>query len=81
MTQLLEKAFAEASKLPDDIQDSLATLMLEELESEQRWDQANLVHLLERARERPVERQHQQDAEHDGDQMQPDAAEPLEDRR
>jgi len=40
MTQLLEKAFAEASKLPDDIQDSLATLMLEELESEQRWDQA-----------------------------------------
>lgn len=38
MTQLLERAFEKASKLPDDVQDSLATLMLEELDSERYWD-------------------------------------------
>ena len=40
MTQLLEKAFAEAAKLPDDEQDTFAALMLEELHAEQRWDDA-----------------------------------------
>lgn len=40
MTELLEKAFAEASKLPLDEQDALAALLLEELASEQRWAQA-----------------------------------------
>jgi len=40
MTKLLEKAIAQASKLPDKEQDVLAKLMLEELASEQRWDQA-----------------------------------------
>lgn len=37
MTQLLEKAFAQAAELPDQEQDALAALLLEELESEQRW--------------------------------------------
>ena len=40
MTQLLEKAFAEAAKLSDDEQNSFAALMLEELDSERRWDTA-----------------------------------------
>ena len=40
MTNLLKKAFDEASKLPDTEQDSLAKLLLEEIRSEQRWDQA-----------------------------------------
>jgi hypothetical protein len=40
MTQLLEKAFAEAAKLPEDEQDAFAALMLEELNSERRWDEA-----------------------------------------
>ncbi len=39
-TQLLERAFAEAAKLPDRDQDALAALMLEELESEKKWDDA-----------------------------------------
>ncbi len=38
MTQLLERAFAEAAKLPEQEQDSLAAWLLEMLESEQRWD-------------------------------------------
>ncbi len=37
MTQLLQKAFKEAARLPDEGQDEFARLMLAELESEQRW--------------------------------------------
>jgi hypothetical protein len=40
MTELLEKAFAEASKLPSGEQDALATWILDELASERRWEQA-----------------------------------------
>lgn len=40
MTKLLEEAFAEASKLPEQEQDALATVILDELASERRWDQA-----------------------------------------
>ena len=40
MTKLLEEAFAEASKLPEQEQDALAAAILEELASERRWDQA-----------------------------------------
>jgi hypothetical protein len=40
MTELLERAFKEASKLPEREQDSVAALLLEELTSEKRWDQA-----------------------------------------
>lgn len=40
MTKLLEEAFAEAAKLSPQEQDALAAVMLEELASERRWDQA-----------------------------------------
>jgi len=40
MTQLLERAFAEASKLPEGEQDAVAALLLAELESERRWAHA-----------------------------------------
>ncbi len=39
MMQLLEKAVARVSALPDREQDALASVLLDELESEQRWDQ------------------------------------------
>lgn len=39
MTQLLERAFVKASKLNASEQDTLACWILEELESERRWDQ------------------------------------------
>jgi hypothetical protein len=38
MTKLLEKAFAEAAKLPVEEQDALATAVLSEIESERHWD-------------------------------------------
>lgn len=37
MTELLEKAFAEAAKLPPAEQKKLAEWILEELASDQRW--------------------------------------------
>ena len=40
MTELLEKAFAEASNMPQEAQDEFARWMLAELESERRWDHA-----------------------------------------
>lgn len=40
MTELLERAFTEASKLPEKEQDAMAALLLEELASEQRWEAA-----------------------------------------
>ena len=40
MTQLLEKAFEDASKLPDIEQNTLAKWLLEELEAERKWDRA-----------------------------------------
>ena len=40
MTKLLEKAFAEASKLPPEEQEALATWILAELASERRWNEA-----------------------------------------
>ena len=40
MTQLLQRAFSEASKLPDAEQDAFASLLLAELESERRWSLA-----------------------------------------
>jgi hypothetical protein len=38
MTDLLKRAFKEASKLPPGQQDALATALLDELEGERRWD-------------------------------------------
>jgi hypothetical protein len=40
MTKLLEEAFAEASKLPEQQQDALAAVIFEELVSERRWGHA-----------------------------------------
>jgi hypothetical protein len=40
MTELLEKAFAEASKLPQEAQDMLARMLLDELVAEEKWDDA-----------------------------------------
>lgn len=39
-TQLLERAFAEAAKLPVREQDALATFVMEEIEAEKKWDDA-----------------------------------------
>jgi hypothetical protein len=39
MTQLLEKAVAKVSVLPESEQDALASVLLTEMEAEQRWDQ------------------------------------------
>ena len=39
MTRALKKAFEAASKLSDAEQDALAAAILEELESERRWDE------------------------------------------
>lgn len=40
MTRLLEKAFEKASKLPEAEQDDFAEFILDELNSERRWEQA-----------------------------------------
>lgn len=40
MTELLKKAFNEASKLPREQQDAIASLLLEELKSDRNWDRA-----------------------------------------
>lgn len=37
MTQLLERAYAEVARLPEADQDAIATLILEELEDERKW--------------------------------------------
>lgn len=38
MTQLLEKAFNKLSSLPDEEQDSFASFIMSQLESEAKWD-------------------------------------------
>ena len=40
LTDLLEQAFAKASKLPPKEQDAIAVWLLKELESEKRWNGA-----------------------------------------
>lgn len=40
MTERLEQAIARLKTLPTDKQDAIATLILEELEEEQRWDES-----------------------------------------
>ena len=37
MTSVLEAALAQVAKLPPEEQDVLATLLLDEMQSEQRW--------------------------------------------
>ena len=38
MTKLLEKAFAEAAKLPEPAQDRIAAYLLQELADDAKWD-------------------------------------------
>ncbi len=40
MTRVLEAALAEIAKLPADEQDVLATMLLDEIKSEQRWSES-----------------------------------------
>jgi hypothetical protein len=40
MTSVLETALAEVAKLPPEEQDALASLLLDEIKSEQRWSQS-----------------------------------------
>ena len=40
MTRLLEKAFKNASRLPEIAQNVLARWLLEELEAERKWDKS-----------------------------------------
>jgi hypothetical protein len=40
MTKLLERAMEQVSKLPPSDQDAVATIVLEELASEQRWSES-----------------------------------------
>lgn len=40
MTKLVEKAFSEVSKLPEEEQDAMAGWLLEELASERRWEKS-----------------------------------------
>ena len=40
MTAELAKAFEEAARLPENEQEALAALLLEELASQRRWDDA-----------------------------------------
>ncbi len=39
MTKLLKRAFDQASRLPEEEQDALARILLEELASERRWEE------------------------------------------
>ena len=43
MTEMLEKAISQMKQLPETDQDAMAHLILEELESERRWD-ASFAH-------------------------------------
>jgi cell division inhibitor SulA len=49
MTAILEKAFAKASNLPNDLQKLLAEQLLEDIAAESKWDKtlANSQKLLE----------------------------------
>ena len=60
MTNLLQKTFAEASKLPEPEQDALGRLLLNELASERRWQDlfAGSPDLIEKLADRAL-------AEHD----------------
>jgi hypothetical protein len=40
MTELLQQVIAEIKKLPTDQQDAIATIILEELEDDRRWDES-----------------------------------------
>ena len=57
MTQLLEKAFKEASKLPETEQNSLAKWLIDEIIAEKKWERtfAESQDVLEKMAEEAVE--------------------------
>lgn len=61
MTKLLEKALAEVSKLSKKEQDALATWILDELASEQRWDRAfaESPHMLDQLADQALAEHHE----------------------
>jgi hypothetical protein len=60
MGKLLEKAIAEASKLPESEQEAIGAWLLAEIESERRWDElfARPSDILERMADQAL-RQHE----------------------
>jgi hypothetical protein len=40
MSQLLDQAVSEARKLPEETQDAIAALILEEIEDDRRWEES-----------------------------------------
>ena len=65
MTGPLEKAFAEAAKLPPEEQEWLARFIMEELESERRWDElfARSGDMLDRMGREALEQYHRGETE------------------
>jgi hypothetical protein len=61
MTQLLENAFAEASRLPESDQNALAQWLLEEIHSERRWSKtfADSADVLEKLADEALEEKRQ----------------------
>ena len=63
MTSLLQKAFIEIQKLPDSLQDELAQQLLEDIESELKWQESlsaediELGNLITMAQEALIEEQ------------------------
>ncbi|APB33151.1 hypothetical protein GlitD10_0835 [Gloeomargarita lithophora Alchichica-D10] len=63
MTTLLQKAFTEIQKLPDSLQDELAQQLLEDIESELKWQKSlsnqdiELGNLITMAQEALIEEQ------------------------
>ena len=39
MNKLLQKAFEKAAELPDEKQETLAAIILEEMDSDEKWDE------------------------------------------
>ena len=39
MSQLMKRAFQEASRLPEEDQEAIASIILQEIESERRWSE------------------------------------------
>lgn len=66
MTKLLEQAVARARELPDRDQDAIAQIVLDELESERRWES-----LFSRSPEKLRRLADEAWAEHDAGKSQP----------
>jgi hypothetical protein len=72
MTELLKKAFSEASRLPPEEQDQLARWLLAEFASEKRWEHAysrGRDRLADLAREAVSEREAGETEELDPDRL------------